>query len=153
MSNARRKSKKVNTRQQAFNLRVCVEESLDLLANRAQEKGLELAYSYDPQLPNYFIGDTARIRQILVNHCLNAFQACNNQSPVRLCAQVWGGQVRVMVIDQGCGISEADLQRIRQPFFTSQARGTGLGLSISQQLLDANGARMDDKYPRSSARV
>ena len=48
-----------------------------------------------------------------------------------------------MVIDQGCGISEADLQRIRQPFFTSKARGTGLGLSISQQLLEANGARMD----------
>ncbi len=58
--------------QQAFNLRVCVEESLDLLANRAQEKGLELAYNYDPQLPNYFIGDAARIRQILVNLLSNA---------------------------------------------------------------------------------
>lgn len=101
----------------------------------------QLLCETEPGLQLYV--DPDQIRQILVNLCLNAFQACDNQSPVRLCAQVWDGQVRVMVIDQGCGISEADLQRIRQPFFTSKARGTGLGLSISQQLLDANGARMD----------
>ncbi len=65
---------RLDLEQQAFNLRVCIEESLDLLANRAQEKGLELAYSYDPQLPNYFIGDTARIRQILVNLLSNAVE-------------------------------------------------------------------------------
>ncbi|PSS58877.1 HAMP domain-containing sensor histidine kinase [Pseudomonas sp. BBP2017] len=101
----------------------------------------QLLCETEPGLQLYV--DPDQVRQILVNLCLNAFQACDNQSPVRLCAKVWGGQVRVMVIDQGCGISEADLQRIRQPFFTSKARGTGLGLSISQQLLEANGARMD----------
>ncbi len=102
---------------------------------------LQLLCKTEPGLQLYV--DPDQIRQILLNLCLNAFQACDNQSPVHLCAQAWDGQVRVMVIDQGCGISEADLQRIRQPFFTSKARGTGLGLSISQQLLEANGARMD----------
>mgnify|MGYP003601312462 CR=1 FL=1 len=78
----------------------------------------QLLCETEPGLQLYV--DPDQIRQILVNLCLNAFQACDNQSPVRLCAQVWDGQVRVMVIDQGCGISEADLQRIRQPFFYPQ---------------------------------
>src|SRR4029077_10725868 len=63
---------KLELEKQAFDLRGCVEESLDLVAAKASEKHLALVYLYEPRLPYSFIGDAGRIRQILVNLLSNA---------------------------------------------------------------------------------
>jgi signal transduction histidine kinase len=55
-----------------FDLRECVESALDLLAGRAAEKGLDLAYLIDPETPEAIYGDVTRLRQILVNLLSNA---------------------------------------------------------------------------------
>ncbi|MDJ0515407.1 MAG: response regulator [Trichodesmium sp. MO_231.B1] len=60
-------SDKLDLEEQPFNLRTCIEECLDLLAPRATEKKLELAYLIDPQTPEVIVGDITRLRQILVN--------------------------------------------------------------------------------------
>lgn len=65
-------SGKMDLEEQPFNLRTCIEESLDLLAAKAAEKKLELAYQFDPQTPKTIIGDVTRLRQILVNLLGNA---------------------------------------------------------------------------------
>ncbi len=65
-------SDKLELEQHPFGLRTCIEESLDLLAPKAAEKGLELAYLIDPQTPNTIVGDITRLRQILVNLLSNA---------------------------------------------------------------------------------
>jgi PAS domain S-box-containing protein len=58
--------------QQPFDLRVCIEESLDLLASTAARKDLELGYLVDDNVPLTLIGDVTRVRQILVNLLSNA---------------------------------------------------------------------------------
>ncbi len=65
-------SGKLELEEQPFKLRTCIEESLDLLAPKAAEKGLELAYLIEPQTPNTIVGDVTRLRQILVNLLSNA---------------------------------------------------------------------------------
>jgi PAS domain S-box-containing protein len=65
-------SGKLELEEQPFNLRSCVEESLDLLASKAAEKGLEIAYLIDRQTPTAIVGDVTRLRQILVNLLSNA---------------------------------------------------------------------------------
>ncbi len=57
---------------QPFNLRQCVEESLDLVSVKASEKGLNLAYTIDKEVPDIIIGDPGRLRQILGNLLSNA---------------------------------------------------------------------------------
>ncbi|WP_175597044.1 hybrid sensor histidine kinase/response regulator [Peristeroidobacter soli] len=138
---------RLDLEQQAFNLRVCVEESLDLLANRAQEKGLELAYNYDPQLPNYFIGDTARIRQILVNLLSNAVKFTAHGEVV---VEISGVReknerytVRLAIRDTGIGIPPERHHRLFEVFSqvdvstTRVYGGTGLGLAICKRLAEA----------------
>jgi signal transduction histidine kinase/CheY-like chemotaxis protein len=132
---------------QAFNLRVCVEESLDLVANRAEEKGLELVYNYDPRLPDYFIGDNARIRQILVNLLSNAVKFTARGEVV---AQIDGSpigvdryKVRLAVRDTGIGIPPERRHRLFEVFSQVDASttrvygGTGLGLAICKRLAEA----------------
>lgn len=106
-----------------------------------QARNIDFQCAAPPDLQVYIDPDQAQ--QVLLNLCLNALQASSEGQVVRLDAEPWQGRVRMVVTDQGCGISAADLQNIRQPFFTLKARGTGLGLSICQQLLEANGARME----------
>jgi signal transduction histidine kinase/DNA-binding response OmpR family regulator len=132
---------------QAFNLRVCVEESLDLVANRAEEKGLELVYNYDPKLPDYFIGDTARIRQILVNLLSNAVKFTARGEVVAQIDGVPVGvdryKVRLAVRDTGIGIPPERRHRLFEVFSQVDASttrvygGTGLGLAICKRLAEA----------------
>jgi signal transduction histidine kinase len=63
---------KLELEYQPFDLRECVESVLDLLATKASEKGLELAYLLDEQVPAAVYGDVTRLRQILVNLLSNA---------------------------------------------------------------------------------
>src|SRR5690348_17546544 len=63
---------KLELESQPFDLRECVESALDLLAARATEKGLDLAYLLDEQVPAAVYGDVTRLRQILVNLLSNA---------------------------------------------------------------------------------
>jgi signal transduction histidine kinase/DNA-binding response OmpR family regulator len=63
---------KLELEEQPFDLRTCIENSLDLLAPQAAEKNLELAYLIDPQTPNTIVGDATRLCQILVNLLSNA---------------------------------------------------------------------------------
>ena len=65
-------SGKLELEQHPFSLRTCLEESLDLVASKAAEKGLELAYLIDPEIPDLYDGDITRLRQILVNLLSNA---------------------------------------------------------------------------------
>lgn len=132
---------------QAFNLRVCVEESLDLVANRAEEKGLELVYNYDPKLPDYFMGDTARIRQILVNLLSNAVKFTARGEVVAEIDGVLDGHdhysVRLAVRDTGIGIPDERRHRLFEVFSQVDASttrvygGTGLGLAICKRLAEA----------------
>ncbi|NHC35623.1 response regulator [Scytonema millei] len=65
-------SDKLDLEEQPFDLRVCIENSLDVLAPHAAEKNLELAYLLDPQTPDTIVGDVTRLCQILVNLLSNA---------------------------------------------------------------------------------
>src|SRR5207248_7388559 len=58
---------KLELEHQPFDLRECVESALDLVATRATEQGLELAYLFDEQVPTVVSGDATRLRQVLVN--------------------------------------------------------------------------------------
>jgi signal transduction histidine kinase/CheY-like chemotaxis protein/HPt (histidine-containing phosphotransfer) domain-containing protein len=82
-------SGKLELEQHAFNLRICIEESLDLLAYKAAEKGIELTYIIAPQTPSTIMGDDSRLRQILTNLLSNAVKFTKT------------GEVLVSVVSRG----------------------------------------------------
>ena len=162
-------SGKLELEEQPFNLRTCVEESLDLLVPRAAEKGLELAYLINSQTPNTIIGDITRLRQIVVNLLSNAVkftqtgevtvsvssrvlppnhqqqksnngqQTTNNQNKY---------EIQFAVKDTGIGIPEERLDRLFKAFSqvdsstTRHYGGTGLGLAICKRLSEMMGGRI-----------
>jgi PAS domain S-box-containing protein len=154
-------SGKLELEQHRFNLRTCIEEMLDLLAPKASEKGIEIAYVIEPLTPVELVGDVTRLRQILVNLVGNAikFTAVGavtvsvvarklEHTPTATTPDVSTYAIRFTVQDTGPGIPSDRLNRLFQPFSqidSSVSRvygGTGLGLAISQRLCELMGGRI-----------
>jgi PAS domain S-box-containing protein len=81
-------SGKLDLENQPFELQNCIEESLELLAARASEKGLELAYLIDSSVPKKILGDVTRLRQILVNLLGNAVKFTESGEIVVRCTAI-----------------------------------------------------------------
>lgn len=134
-------SGKLNLENIPFSVRKLVEECAVLHAQQAQAKAIELMTETDPTLPEIFLGDPTRTRQILNNLLSNAIKFTNEGS-VRILTSYPAGNVQIRVIDTGIGMSDKSLQRIFSPFSQAEAEttrlygGTGLGLALCRQLLD-----------------
>ncbi len=139
-------SDRMELERRPFDLRVCVEESLDLVAPRAVEKGLELTFLSGAGVPRWVGGDSTRLRQVLVNLLSNAVKF-TARGEVRLDVSA-GADLHFAVVDTGIGIPPERLDRLFQSFSqvdastTRQFGGTGLGLAISRSLVERMGGRM-----------
>jgi PAS domain S-box-containing protein len=137
--------------QQPFDLRLCVEEAMDLIAVPAGEKELELVYDMAPEVPAVVVGDTTRLRQVLTNLLGNAVKfTSHGEITVEVTARPVGGRHEIVfaVRDTGIGIPREKLDRLFRPFSqvdastTRQYGGTGLGLVISKRLAELMDGRM-----------
>jgi signal transduction histidine kinase/CheY-like chemotaxis protein/ligand-binding sensor domain-containing protein len=129
-----------------FDLRVSVEEVADLLAPRAEEKGIELIVRYAPECPRRFVADAGRVRQVLTNLIGNALKFTEQGHVlIDVDGQEVGAErfeIRVSVEDTGIGIPEGMQEAIFEKFTQADASstrrhgGTGLGLAISRLLVE-----------------
>jgi PAS domain S-box-containing protein len=143
---------KLEIERQPFDLRRCVEESLDLLSSNASEKNINLAYFIDDSVPAALVSDVTRLRQILVNLLSNSIKFTHRGEVVVTVAAVpLDGQhheIQFSVKDTGIGIPEQGLAELFQAFTqvdastTRKYGGTGLGLAISKRLAEVMGGKM-----------
>jgi signal transduction histidine kinase/CheY-like chemotaxis protein len=134
-----------------FDLRKLVQETCDLLATRAREKGLEFVYRIDPKIGSRYRGDSDRLRQVINNLLGNAIKF-TDRGEVFLDAR-WLGRsgstatetLRIAVRDTGIGIAREDMGKLFNAFsqvdgsMVRKFGGTGLGLAISKRLVEMMG--------------
>jgi signal transduction histidine kinase len=132
-----------------FNVRNCVEEALDLFAAEIRIKGLEAVYLVATEVPSHLIGDSMRLRQILVNLIGNAIKF-TSKGEIAINVECKGQKEKTYellfsVTDTGIGISTEGMEKLFKAFQqvdTSTTRrygGTGLGLVISKRLAEFMG--------------
>jgi signal transduction histidine kinase/DNA-binding response OmpR family regulator/HPt (histidine-containing phosphotransfer) domain-containing protein len=146
---------KLELEEYPFDLRSCVEDSLDVASAAASDQGVELAYAVIRSLPSIFVGDGARVRQVLHNLMSNATKFTDEGEILIAVAgepvlDGLGERVRLQfsVSDTGMGIPAGRLHRLFHAFSqvdastTRRFGGSGLGLSISRQLVQLMGGEM-----------
>ncbi|MGQ0602888.1 MAG: GAF domain-containing protein, partial [Anaerolineales bacterium] len=137
---------KIELEHEPFNLRDCLDLSLEMVANEADRKRLTLQAQVEPELPRTFRGDINRLRQIVVNLLNNAIKF-TDQGEVTLTVEgvletetAW--RLHFAVRDTGIGIPPDRMERLFKSFSqvdastTRRYGGTGLGLAISQRLAE-----------------
>ncbi len=137
---------------QPFDLRKCIEDSLDLFSSTASKKGVDLAYKIAPEVPVSLIGDETRLRQILVNLVSNAIKFTDKGEVV---VQAKGAEasddrfnLQLSVTDTGIGMTPDEQDHLFKAFsqvdasMTRKYGGTGLGLAICKRLCELMGGRI-----------
>jgi len=164
-------SGKLDLEEHPFDIRTCIEESLDLVAAKAAQKKLEVGYLIDRAVPATAIGDSTRLRQILINLLSNAVKftdagevvvsvtakkisvpTANAKEPPAINGEPLAinqtYEIQFAVKDTGIGIPSDRMDRLFKSFSqvdsstSRQYGGTGLGLAISKRLAEMMGGRM-----------
>jgi signal transduction histidine kinase len=135
-----------------FDLTMMVEETAELVAEKAQHKRISLATFIDPKLDGQRRGDATRLRQVLLNLLSNAIKFTDSgEVIVRVTCESDDGenaQVRFAVQDTGIGMSNETIQTLFQPFTQADSSvgykygGTGLGLSIAKLIVQLMGGEI-----------
>jgi len=138
---------KLELEETEFDARATLEDTLEIVTEKALAKGLDIACLVEPSVPWRVIGDPARLRQILLNLLNNAVKFTEAGEVVARARAVdeapgWV-RLRVEVRDTGIGIEPETISRLFSPFTQADASttrrfgGTGLGLSICKRLVEA----------------
>jgi len=138
--------------QTGFSLNDHLEKVMEMVAARANEKGLALVYKIAPNVPTDLVGDPTRLRQVLLNLIGNAIKFTQS-GEVSLRVEPDADSsiptaLRFTISDTGIGISDEKLSQVFERFTqadsstTRRFGGSGLGLTISKRLVELMGGRI-----------
>ena len=140
----------------AFDLEACLADALDVILPAAAEKNLELLFDWDLELPDSYVGDSSRIRQVVINLLGNAVKFTDKGEVCLTVRERPGGELarevrtlEISVSDSGLGIPKNQLDRVFDAFTQADASttrrfgGTGLGLSITRELVHLMGGEIE----------
>jgi len=117
-----------------------------LIAATAKQQNVDvISEIFKPENGDLFVwGDPVHLRQILMNLVLNGLQSMEQKEGGQLTLRAFceNEKCHILVEDQGCGISDEELSRMSEPFFTTKPSGVGLGLAICSSLISTNDGRL-----------
>lgn len=146
-------SGKMKIANEVFDIKETIQRIEKLLLIRIKEKGLDYRFEFSEDLPQYLVGDSVRLNQILVNLMGNAIKFTHKGfiqfSVLVLHQNQESCVVRFSIKDTGIGMSKDKLDYIferftqAESFITRKYGGTGLGLSISKSLIELQGGQLN----------
>jgi signal transduction histidine kinase len=139
-------------KKEAINLRILLNQSVQLVSNLALKKGIALSMKYHAH-NEQIIADQTQLKQVFLNVLMNALQSIDTEagSVIIDVNEASGVQKSTMetqtfiieITDSGKGIDPESIDKIFDPFFTTKSEGTGLGLSISYGIVGRHGGEIE----------
>lgn len=113
---------------------------------KSKRENIELLYD-EPEMLPFVYGDKNRIRQVFINIIDNAIKYSDKGGKVVVTATQSGENVRITVADNGCGIKESDLPKVKTKFYKANhtRRGSGIGLAVADEIITMHGGTLEVK--------
>ena len=127
----------------ALDVNNLIHESLSLLEHQLRQNHIQIESEYDRSLPHVY-GNGGKLQQVFINLFLNARDAMPSGGALSVKTGMNDSMVMVDIWDTGVGISQENIKRIYDPFFTTKTtgKGTGLGLAVTYGILQEHGGRI-----------
>lgn len=128
-----------------FEFKPWLYNTVRLVTQGAKNKMIQLSNESEVELDVVLSGDSNQLQQVLVNLLLNAIDASELNSTVRIHSRHRNDELVIEVIDQGCGMDVSVMDKVFDPFFTTkgEGEGTGLGLSISLGIIERHNGKLE----------
>lgn len=135
---------KTNINKDILDINLLLDDVVDSLNLVLLEKKIKLDYlSSDDEI--FIMGDYNRLKQVLVNVLKNSTEAIGTKENglITITKKIKNNKIIIDFNDNGCGISNEDLKKLKTPFFTTKQNGTGLGVYLSNEIIEAHSGKMD----------
>ncbi len=130
---------KIKIQKEILDINMLLEDIVDQLMPLLKEKNIK--FDYNISMDEIFIeGDYNRLNQVFINMIKNSVEALDEtkKAQISLNYEIKGDKFVVIIEDNGCGIKECDIEKIKEPFYTTKKNGTGLGVSLSVEIISAH---------------
>nr|WP_165280048.1 sensor histidine kinase [Paenibacillus protaetiae] len=117
-----------------------LQQITSILTPLAQRKGGQIELSAEPI---FIKGNSTKLKQALINIVKNSIEALPQDGKIEIFAKLFTDEAVILVKDNGVGMTESELKRIGQPYYTSKENGTGLGLMVTFQIIEAMGGGIE----------
>ena len=134
--------KKSALQKQPVKIENTIDDALLLLDDQMRKKSITVEKRIDPHVPDAPL-DENQIMQVVINLLQNAVDVTPAGKAIVVKAAHEDGELKVSVIDGGCGVNPELIDKIFEPFFTTKLHGTGLGLAMAQRIVEEHGGAID----------
>lgn len=135
-----------------LDLILMVEEVLRVQEAELKDRKLEVNVAVDGELPNV-LGDRGQIKQVFFNLIKNAMEAMQAGGQLRILARSDDEFIYMQFVDTGSGISEEDISRVFQAYYTTKKEGHGLGMMIVQRIIREHGGQISIESRQATGTV
>ncbi|MCP3029052.1 ATP-binding protein [Halobacillus sp. A5] len=117
------------------NLEAIISYVSRLLDPDSSSKEVMIHYTCDSSLKGFY-SEPKRLKQILINLVANAMEAIDEDGEVQIEAVIHKQELIISVVDNGLGLSDQELSKLGEPFYTTKEKGTGLGIMVTKKMID-----------------
>ncbi len=128
---------------QEVQLHALLEQVITLLKTNAVLSNIDLKQPFKKQDAGAILADANQMKQLFINLIKNAIEAMPEGGSIYISTEKVMNEWKITIQDEGKGMSEEDIQKIYDPFFSTKTEGTGLGLTICAAILKDHHGRMD----------
>ncbi|MCK8454143.1 ATP-binding protein [Bacillus safensis] len=128
---------------QEVQLHGLLEQVITLLKTNAVLANIDLKQPFKKQDAGAILADANQMKQLFINLIKNAIEAMPEGGSIYISTEKVMNEWKITIQDEGKGMSEEDIQKIYDPFFSTKTEGTGLGLTICAAILKDHHGRMD----------
>jgi len=143
---------KVKVDKDIMDVALLIEEVCSNFEMLFKEKNIDFTLEI-PDDELYIMGDYNRLTQVMINLIKNSIESIESDGKIDIKCDVKDDKIYVIVSDNGVGISKEDLEKLKEPFFTTKKHGTGLGVCLSREIIKAHNGTISYKSKEGAGTV
>ena len=142
---------KIKIQKEILDINLLLEDVIKQFEPVLKEKNIKFIYNICEE--EVFIeGDYNRLNQVLINMIKNSIEAIEYKGTIKINYEI-NKDFKIIIEDNGIGIPKDELEKIKEPFYTTKKNGTGLGVSLSIEIINAHNGKLQYEILKKGTRV
>ena len=129
---------KIKIVKEQIDLNLLLEDVYDTFKILVDSNNIKLIYNDRNDEEIYLNGDYERLKQVLINLLKNSLESITNTGKIEICTNLYKKHIDIIVEDNGQGMDNKVLSRLKEMFYTTKENGTGLGVALSNEIIKAH---------------
>ena len=122
-------------KEEKINIQDEIQHAVNVITPLATMNGVQVMFSLSKEDQYFTIGEKKKFQQCLINILKNGIESMPDNGHLQICQSVTDGMIKIDIRDEGKGMTQEQINRLGEPYFTTKEKGTGLGMMVSYSII------------------